>query len=232
MLPSKDISISLIHVLAAFNALVTAISPHRSVVREKISSCTSPLEKCPSDSKTAKTREFCINNLLECPEGTSYICGADAIYIIELCAPVEECVPGTTHTFTVDPRTKNVSLNCLPCPDGFFETEYTRLGLSSTLNGCNYVHLPQDKISPNLVLFRKGTKSSPAEYQCDAEKGYAEEHGHEFCDDLPSRACKCVYLTCPHGLQLRPDGRCIRCPTTISRKTAFRCEMQVEGFLR
>lgn len=189
-----------------------------------ISNCSVPFTQCPTARNLLKFREKCINKFEDdhCPMNSTYLCGVVGGYIIETCQVTKECPPGRYFNFAVENAT--VFLECQPCPDGEFETEYTKTSGSSHIQGCTYRHIQQDNISLNLVLYENGTKATPTLYHCRTEKGYYNQYGNKFCNDIRTHPCNCIYRHCQTGHQLHPAGICVRCRKKLRPENDWRCE--------
>ena len=116
---------------------------------------------------------------------------------------------GTTHQFIVDGGHRKITLECIPCPEGWFEPEFRNSSRFSVVPGCTYQHKPSSAISSNLVLFQIGTQSYATKWYCDIERGFYERDGKMFCDDVPTQRCNCVTKTCTARHLLRP-GECVQ----------------------
>lgn len=97
-------------------------------------------------------------------------------------------------------------LKCVACPGDRFEPEHTRSSLFSVIPGCTYKHLPPEQLTPHLVKYEIGSKSSPTKWTCDYVKGYYEKNGHLIINDFPSHSYECVKKNCPAGTLLRPGN--------------------------
>lgn len=190
-----------------------------------ISNCSAvPLTHCPSAREVKAFREQCINGFERdvCVAGSTYLCGIVDGYLIETCAVDMECWPGTFFNFVI--RNGTVTLECVRCPDGTFETEHTKTSQSSHVLGCSYRHIPPDDISSNLVLYENGTHATPSIYRCKTEEGFFDEYGNKFCDDIQTHRCKCIFKYCKAGHQLHPSGHCKRCRKKLRPEKDWRCE--------
>lgn len=165
---------------------------------------------CPSTTKARAFREkvclgsTALTNLLE-----RYHCQQDSLHKMtyEFLMEPFMCPKGYYGLVQYKSRFNGVRIVCSTCPDD----RYQPVPLSSplSLQGCHYarkvVHSDE-----HLLLYRKGTPSSPDIYYCDFLNGFYNEYRQTFCDG--HHPCRCLSRyerpICIDTFDTLPDGSC------------------------
>lgn len=186
------------------------------------------LTKCPNTATDKLFREHvCLHFSVEQSNATTqmfYHCQYDERLKTyhEFMAESHKCPKGQFGK--VQMKYNVVRIVCTLCPDDSYEPESTTS--PSNLKGCHY---KRHEVHPSehLLLYKKGTPSSPDTYYCDYLNGYYSEFHDLFCDfHAPCRCRNNEKCSSCRGqlVELLPDGTChSKCGFARLPENGFMC---------